>query len=157
MRNASVGTDPFRFYGAVFDSRYIYFAPLQNSAGSYYGEVLRYDTRPVVQSGNPDLALNSIVVQSHGNKNKKVSLTFVVKNSGGTIINLNQASLYVNFGDGKSETYLLGNSTLSPQEITQLTRSHEYKRPGKYMINVVVFYPPDVNMENNFLKKKIIV
>ncbi|MCK4343445.1 MAG: thrombospondin type 3 repeat-containing protein [Phycisphaerae bacterium] len=38
-----VGDDPAGYVGAVFDGRYVYFAPLHNNT-DYYGEVLRYDT-----------------------------------------------------------------------------------------------------------------
>ena len=40
---AGVGSDPDGYAGAVFDGRYIYFAPRHNGTGAH-GEVLRYDT-----------------------------------------------------------------------------------------------------------------
>ena len=39
-----VGVDPDGYHGAVFDGRYVYFAPSYNG-DDYHGEVLRYDTR----------------------------------------------------------------------------------------------------------------
>lgn len=39
-----VGTDPDGYNGAVFDGRYVYFAPYYKSA-QMHGEVLRYDTQ----------------------------------------------------------------------------------------------------------------
>ncbi len=39
-----VGTDPDGYAGAVFDGRYLYFAP-RNNGTIYHGEVLRYDTQ----------------------------------------------------------------------------------------------------------------
>ncbi len=41
-----VGTEPDGFAGAVFDGKYIHFAPIRNGSG-YHGEVLRYDTNDV--------------------------------------------------------------------------------------------------------------
>ncbi len=41
--DAGVGSDPDGYAGAVFDGRYVYFAPDHNGAGRH-GEVLRYDT-----------------------------------------------------------------------------------------------------------------
>jgi len=41
-----VGTDPEGYWGAAFDDRYIYFAPLHNQMEAH-GEVLRYDTNAV--------------------------------------------------------------------------------------------------------------
>jgi hypothetical protein len=38
-----VGNDPDGYHAAVFDNRYIYFAP-SNNGSDYHGEVLRYDT-----------------------------------------------------------------------------------------------------------------
>jgi len=38
-----VGTNATGYHGAVFDGRYVYFVPSDNSTGSH-GEVLRYDT-----------------------------------------------------------------------------------------------------------------
>ena len=38
-----IGNDPDGYRGAVFDGRYVYFAPHHNG-GDYHGEVLRYDT-----------------------------------------------------------------------------------------------------------------
>jgi hypothetical protein len=38
-----VGNDPDGYHGAVFDGKYLYFAPYDNGSGKH-GEVLRYDT-----------------------------------------------------------------------------------------------------------------
>ncbi|UCE61215.1 MAG: hypothetical protein JSU63_05595, partial [Phycisphaerales bacterium] len=39
-----VGDDPDGYSNAVFDGRYVYFAPWHNGTG-FHGEVLRYDTQ----------------------------------------------------------------------------------------------------------------
>ncbi len=44
-----VGTDPDGYTGAVFDGRYIYYAPYSNGTASH-GEVLRYDTQATFAS-----------------------------------------------------------------------------------------------------------
>ena len=46
-----VGNDPVGYIGAIFDGRYVYFAPHLNNS-SYHGEVLRYDTTSNFESPN---------------------------------------------------------------------------------------------------------
>ena len=40
----AVGDDPDGYTGAIYDGRYVYFAPYQNEPSEYHSEVLRYDT-----------------------------------------------------------------------------------------------------------------
>ncbi len=47
---SSVGTQGEGFAGGVFDGRYVYFVPYYSDAGSYHGEVARYDTNGDFQS-----------------------------------------------------------------------------------------------------------
>ena len=39
-----VGNDPVAYHGAVFDGRYVYYAPYMKTGPQLHGEVLRYDT-----------------------------------------------------------------------------------------------------------------
>jgi len=50
-----VGSDPDGYLDAVFDGRYVYFAPFRNGGGGLtsYGEVLRYDTTGDFSTNGP--------------------------------------------------------------------------------------------------------